>query len=137
MNESQTKPIILLVDDDPDYLFQQRTVLEGAGYEVVAADGRGQAEEILRSVRPDLAILDLMMEEMDGGFTLCHRIKQVDPAIPVILITGVTRETGLEFDATTGEERSWIKADAILSKPTRFEQLKREIDRLMRRASKV
>ncbi len=39
----------------------------------------------------------------------------------------------MDFDAATDEERSWIKADAMLAKPIRFEQLKREIDRLLKR----
>ena len=49
---------------------------------------------------------------------------------PVLLVTGVTGETGLEFDAATAEERRWVPADAVLPKPIRYEQLKAEIDRL-------
>ena len=51
--------------------------------------------------------------------------------MPVILVTGVAAETGLEFDSTTGEERSWIKADRVIAKPIRFEQLESEIARLV------
>ncbi|HQA00466.1 MAG TPA: response regulator, partial [Phycisphaerae bacterium] len=80
----------------------------------------------------DLAVLDVMMEKMDGGFVLSHRIKKNDPSIPVILITSVSSETGIDFDTATAEERSWVKADALLSKPVRFEQLTREIDRLLK-----
>jgi CheY-like chemotaxis protein len=72
-----------------------------------------------------------MMEHMDGGFALCYHIKKKNGRIPVILISAVTSETGLEFDAATDEERSWVKADVMLTKPVRFEQLKREIDRLL------
>ena len=43
--------------------------------------------------------------------------------MPVILVTAVASETGLDFDAATAEERGWIKADAVLDKPVRFEQL--------------
>jgi CheY-like chemotaxis protein len=63
---------------------------------------------------------------------LCYRIKKQDPTIPVIMVTSVTSETGLDFDATTKEERSWIKADALLDKPVRFEQLQREMNRLLK-----
>ncbi|HOQ87004.1 MAG TPA: response regulator [Phycisphaerae bacterium] len=123
---------VLLVDDDPDFLMQQKVLLEQAGYNVLPAQGEAAAEEVLREHRPDLAVLDVMMEKMDGGFVLSHRIKKNDPSIPVILITSVSSETGIDFDTATAEERSWVKADALLSKPVRFEQLTREIDRLLK-----
>jgi CheY-like chemotaxis protein len=122
---------VLLVDDDPDFLLQQKMQLEAAGFEVLAAEGEAQAEKILARQRPDLAVLDLMMQNADGGFVLCHHVKKKDATIPVILVTSVNAETGLGFDAATSAERSWIKADAFLNKPIRFEQLKREIDRLL------
>ncbi len=124
------KRTILVVDDDEDFLTQQELLLSRAGYEVVIAHGQAEAEELLQERRPDLAIVDLMMEHMDGGFALCYHIKKTDSSIPVILVTGVTRETGIEFDAATDEERAWIRADAMLTKPIRFEQLQREIRRL-------
>ena len=122
---------ILIVDDDEDYLTQHKILLEQAGYAVVTAGGQAEAEDLLKDVSPDLAIVDLMMEDMDGGFALCHRLKRAFPGMPVILATAVTSETGLTFDTATAEERSWVKADAMLSKPFRFEQLTREITRLL------
>jgi CheY-like chemotaxis protein len=122
---------ILVVDDDPDFLLQQQMQLEAAGYRVLVADGQAKAEELIAANVPDLAILDLMMENFDAGFVLSHRIKKLHPGTPVILVTAVTSETGIAFDAATQEERSWIKADALLAKPIRFEELRREIDRLI------
>lgn len=130
MDETRTATI-LLVDDDEDFLFQERTMLESAGFEVITAGGRAEAEDRLKDLRPDLAVVDLMMEELDAGFTLCYQIKQKDASIPVILITAVTAETGMTFDVETNEERSWVRADAVLTKPVRPEQLKREVDRLL------
>lgn len=124
---------ILIVDDDIDFLEQQKLQLEAAGYEVLTAEGRHDAEKLLDERLPDLAIVDLMMEEMDAGLVLCHQFRKRDPSMPIILATNVTRETGLEFDAATGEERSWIKADVTLAKPLRSEQLLGEIDRLLLR----
>lgn len=125
------KKTIMLVDDDEDYRFQQKVQLTNAGYNVIEADGKEAAVTLLEKTIPDLAIVDLMMEELDAGFTLCYHIKNKKADLPVILVTAVTAETGLEFDAATDEERSWVKADAMLAKPIRFEQLKREIDRLL------
>ncbi len=130
--KTNQKRTVLAVDDDVDLLMQIRLQLEAAGFNVITAESEREAEKILENTRPDLAILDLMMENMDTGFTLSYHIKKKDPSIPVILVTAVTRETGFEFDISSSEERSWIKADAILDKPIRFEQLKREIERLVK-----
>ena len=125
---------ILVVDDDSDYLLQLQMRLEAAGYEVITADGQQRALEVLEKQMPDLAVVDLMMEHPDSGFVVCHHIKKRDHTVPVILVTGLTGETGMEFDAETDEERSWVKADVVLDKPIRFEQLQREMERLMRGA---
>jgi CheY-like chemotaxis protein len=122
---------ILVVDDDEDFLFQQKVQLEAAGYGVMTASTSKEARSILRTHQPDMAVIDLMMEEMDAGFTLCRDIKKTYPECPVVICTGVTSETGMAFDAATDEERAWVKADALLDKPVRFEQLRREIERLI------
>ncbi len=126
-----TKHKILLVDDDEDFLFQHRIQLEHAGFEVATATTRALAEAAISTFTPDLAILDLMMERHDDGFVLSHHLKRARPGLPVILVTAVTSETGLVFDPTTAAERAWVGADAVLAKPIRFEQLRREIDRLV------
>jgi len=126
---------VLVVDDDPDFVEQMRLQLTAAGFNVETAGGEREARRILDSRGADLALVDLMMEHADGGFALCHYIKNRKPPIPVILVTGVTHETGLEFDAATSEERSWVKADVFLAKPVRVEQLVREIHRLLKEQS--
>lgn len=131
MTEARAQRTVLLVDDDDDFLFQHRLHLETAGFQVLVAHGQKEAEALLARQRPDLAVIDVMMESPDAGFTLCYRIRKQDPTIPVILVTSVNSETGLDFALSTDEQRSWIKADALLAKPIRFEQLKREIDRVL------
>jgi CheY-like chemotaxis protein len=128
-------PTILVVDDDHDFQVQARVQLEAAGFHVVTAGSRREAEEIFDREPPALAIVDIMLEQADAGFTLCHHIKTKNPKMPVILVTAVTNETGLEFDAATDEERSWVKADVFLAKPVRSEQLVREIHRLLKESS--
>jgi len=125
------KTQILLVDDDEDFLFQHRIQLENAGFAVTTATTRAQAETAIASFTPDLAILDLMMEQHDDGFVLSHHLKRVFPGLPVIMVTAVTSETGLVFDPSSAAERAWVGADALLAKPIRFEQLRREIERVL------
>jgi CheY-like chemotaxis protein len=122
---------VLVVDDDPDCLEQVATVLRASGYEVVAASSRAEGEELLLSTQPVLAVLDLMMEEMDSGFVLCHTIKRLYPGLPVILLTGVTAATGISFKSQDPHAREWIEADVMLDKPVRSEELRSTIAKLM------
>jgi two-component system, OmpR family, response regulator len=132
MNFNDDRKTVLLVDDDGDFLFQQRLQLEKAGFHVLPAANGDEARRLLDQQMPDLAVVDVMMENPDAGFTLCYQIRKRDPSIPVILVTSVNSETGLDFATDTSGERDWIKADALLAKPLRFEQLQREIDRLLK-----
>ena len=125
------KKKILVVDDDLDLLEQIKAILEAGGYEVVEADNRAAAEDTILKIKPDLAILDLMMEEKDSGFVLSHQLKQIYPELPVILLTAVAGATGLSFATQQAEARSWIKVDRILDKPVRPEQLRAEVRRLL------
>ena len=132
MSEAKKKRI-LAVDDDIDLLEQVVMELRSEGYEVTQAEGQKEAEAALAEGGvPDLAVVDLMMENMDSGFILCHRIKGMNPETPVIIMTAVTAETGLDFDVTSAMEQSWIKADLVLDKPVRGEQLRSAVTRLLR-----
>jgi two-component system OmpR family response regulator len=132
MTPEATAAHILLVDDDEDFLYQHKVQLEHAGYRVTTATTRVEAEALAAETAPDLAILDLMMEQHDDGFVLSHHLKRLLPGLPVLLVTAVTAETGISFSPTTGAERAWVGADALLAKPIRFEQLTREVERLLR-----
>ena len=120
----EKKKTILLADDDPDVIFQVKHHLERWGYEVVAVDSREEAERYLEGACPDLAILDLMMEEEDSGFILSYRIKKCRPEVPVIISTAVAAERGISFDINSTGSKSWIKADHYLEKGFRMEQLR-------------
>jgi CheY-like chemotaxis protein len=124
---------VLVVDDDPDILEQQKVILGAAGYRVVTCGSRAEAEEYISGAAPDLSIVDLMMETNDAGFVLCYHLKKKFPKTPVIVLTSVMGETGVQFDAMTEDERSWLKADTLLNKPVRPEQLLREVERLVPR----
>ncbi len=129
---SATGKTILLVDDDVDFLDITESRLKKDGFAVVRCEGQVAAEEYLNGdAHFDLAVVDLMMEFMDSGFVVSRKIKKAFPGTPVIMATGVERETGLGFSATTKEERSWIQADAMLEKPLRYDQLKKQIDMLL------
>jgi CheY-like chemotaxis protein len=123
---------ILVVDDDIDLLQQVALILKTEGYRVTQAQGQKEGEEALLGTIPDLAVLDLMMEHMDSGFVLCHHVKRLYPDTPVILLTAVKSATGMDFNPQSSDAASWVKADVLLDKPVRPEQLKQEVRRLLK-----
>ena len=126
-----TKKTILIVDDDSDYLFQTKMKVEKFGFATITADSQAEAEKLINTIKPDLAILDLMMENDDSGFILAYKIKKKYPDVPIIIATAVTAETGMIFNLNSEEERQWIKADMYLDKGIRSDQLLKEINKLI------
>ena len=123
---------ILIADDDPDYLFQTVFNLGKAGYKTLAVESQAEAESVISRYKPDLAILDLMMENDDSGFILCYKIKKKYPDVPVILATSVSHETGLKFSIDSEQEKLWIRADLYLEKGIRADQLDQEVMKLLK-----
>lgn len=126
------KKTILIIDDDVDYLFQTKLVVEKFGFDVITAGGQKEGEDVIATTKPDLVICDLMMENKDSGFIMSYKIKRKYPDVPVILATAVTAETGMVFGVDTNGEQSWIKADTYITKGVRPDQLHREINKLLK-----
>lgn len=126
------KKLVLIVDDDSDYLYQMDTTVKSFGFETITAGSRKEGEQILETTKPDLNIFDLMMETQDSGFILAYKAKQKYPDVPVIIATAVTTETGITFTVDTEEDKNWIKADLYIEKGIRNDQLLREINKLLK-----
>lgn len=126
------KKNILIVDDDIDYLNQLELQVKGMGYDVKTANGEKEAEEAMDRGKPDLAIIDLMMENKDSGFILSYKMKKRYPSLPIIIASAVSSETGLNFGLETEADKKWIHADKFLEKGIRKDQLEREISKLLK-----
>jgi CheY-like chemotaxis protein len=85
---SDSKPVILCVDDEPNSLVLRKLVLQKAGYEVVTANSAVAALDVLASSRVDLVLSDQLMPGVTGT-ELARQIKDKWPSLPVILISGV------------------------------------------------
>jgi CheY-like chemotaxis protein len=107
---------IFIVDDDIDFLEMHSTVLKNRGYEVTTAQSAKECLEKLESVRPDLVVLDVMMEKFDAGFEVTKKIKKRYPRLPVILLTSIGPQTGLEF-SSNADVLEVTGADILLDKP--------------------
>jgi two-component system alkaline phosphatase synthesis response regulator PhoP len=125
------KKKILIVDDDPDFAAAIQKILTSNNYDV---DVAGNVEEGMRAIeekRPDLILLDVIMEKYDDGFNMCYDLKHDDRyrAIPVIIITAVTEVTGLKFDPKTDGE--YLEAEEYVQKPISAEVLLNKVARLI------
>ena len=107
---------------DPDLRFSSslKEHLASLGFTVSTAR---EAEEAALAIPPDLLICEIMLEHPDSGFVLLHHLRPRYPSMRAIIISGVSFRTGLHFDLSEPDFREWIKADAILDKDIRFEQL--------------
>jgi two-component system OmpR family response regulator len=125
--DRDTPRIALVADDDDSFRLQLRIGLEHAGFEIIEASSAAEAIDKALETKPDIAIIDLMMEREDAGFLLAWQLKRLDPRMPVIMVTAVTGRTGMDFAAGGGAGQPWVHADAVLTKPIRFEQLEQHI----------
>jgi CheY-like chemotaxis protein len=115
----ETGPLILLVDDDVDFLEISRHVLEPQGYRIVCATSPKDALQLMAQDKPDLIISDLMMTSMDSGFSFSKQVKQ-DPrfaGVPIIIATAVTSQCGLDFRPRTAADLAAMCVDAYFDKP--------------------
>jgi DNA-binding response OmpR family regulator len=81
------KHVILCIDDDPDVLVPLKIILEAGGYAVVTALDGKEGIRIFREVKPDIVILDLMMEEVDAGIHLVKEIQALDIMVPIYMLS--------------------------------------------------
>jgi CheY-like chemotaxis protein len=122
---------ILVVDDSPFIVDVFVTMLERGGYRTVAAYGGEECLEILKTVTPDLILLDIMMEPMDGWETL-EKIKE-NPAtkeIPVLMLTAK------QLTPPEAEEYGIFIEDYVL-KPITHRELYDVIERVIGRRQTI
>ena len=125
--------VILLVDDDGDFVEMNRHVLEAAGYAVVAASNRPEALARLAESKIDLVITDLMMGELNSGFSLAAAIKGDAKLcrLPVILATSAARQAGYDFSPRSAADLAHMNADAFFEKPLRPAELLAKVAELL------
>lgn len=80
-------PTILLVDDEPSILRVLAMCLENADFETLKALSAEEALDVLDRQKADMMIVDLRLGEGMDGLELMHRVKAVNPCMPVIMIT--------------------------------------------------
>jgi len=113
-----SKKRVLVVDDEAGILRFVRISLSAAGYEVITASGGEEALQLVESQKPDIMLLDIVMEPV-SGIDVLFRLRRASNKIPVIVFTAQN------FIA---ESALSIGAKGYISKPIMPDQLVRKIE---------
>ncbi len=111
------KPVILCVDDDQDVLDALRLVLESNGYVMEEARSAEEGLRRWKEIKPDLIIVDLMMEEVDAGTMLVRNLKAEGNTRPVYMLSSVGDNLNLSIDY------SELGLAGVFQKPINNQQL--------------
>jgi CheY-like chemotaxis protein len=136
-----TKGSILIVDDDPDFVKTTRLILKTGGYEATVAEDARKGLEKIKESRPDLIILDIMMESIFEGFSFLSTLR-TDPDFapfkftPVLMVSSVKSDTGSRFmfddEGSMGEIP---QPDDFMDKPVKPNALLGKVASLIRKSA--
>ena len=126
---------ILVIDDDPDIALATRLVLEKADYIVVEARSSADGLAKVKSEKPDLIVLDVMMESTTAGFQTALTLRSRDPnseykeysTIPIIMLTSIHSTTPVRF----GPEEDYLPVDVFIDKPIDPEALVAKVNEML------
>jgi DNA-binding response OmpR family regulator len=130
-------PKILIIDDDPDYVEALTPILKSALYDVVTAPNPEEGKTKIFSEKPDLILLDIMMDSLFDGFSLCHAIKTSQEYkdfkdVPIIFVSAVKEIAGTRFQFK-GDEQGMTGPDDYIDKPVKPEDLLARIAKLLKK----
>lgn len=128
-------PRILIIDDDLDLVEAMKVILESRKYQVEAAGNGEEGLKKAKESKPDLVILDVMMESMDKGFEVAKDLKKEQGLnlIPILMLTAIKERTGLGFAKEAGDP-DWLPVDDYCEKPLKPDELIRKVDSLLKKA---
>jgi CheY-like chemotaxis protein len=122
---------ILIIDDDADIREGLSTILTAKGYHVQTAGDGTDGLEQARNEKPDLIILDVMMNIETEGFNVSYTIRK-DPVlmdIPILMLTSINQKTGFRFNPE--EDGEFLPVDDFVEKPVSPETLLRKTQKLL------
>lgn len=123
---------ILIIDDDPDFVDATKMVLEKEGHTVTSAPGGKAGIQKALNQKPDLIILDVMMDSVLDGVSTCRKMHGIpDTAdIPIVMVTSIANT---DYAALFPLDE-YLHMDAFLSKPVDPEKLIKKIRRILPKA---
>lgn len=110
---------VLIIEDEPIFRLNYRTVIEGKGYHVIEAHTGQKGLDLMKSQNPDLVLLDLILPEVNG-YEVLKKIREIDVEMPVIVFSVMSSETDMKRAYDLGANAYVIKGmespTAILEK---------------------
>lgn len=131
----ETLPLVLIVDDDPDFVETTRLVLEREGHRVASAAYGREALEKMRRQTPDLVILDVMMRGVLDGVSVTEAMYDDEglTEVPILMVSSIPNSPYAEMFPTEGA----LHVDGFLTKPVSPEKLLAETQRLLAQSGRV
>jgi len=120
---------ILIVDDDEDIRLIVEYSVQQMGYRTFTAANAEEALSLVEHSRPDIVLTDALMPKVDGR-QLCRLIKAADVSIKAIVLSSLSKSA-----AYIREALHVFQADAFLAKPIDFDEMRRLLDEMSRRAA--
>jgi DNA-binding response OmpR family regulator len=120
---------ILIVDDDPDVTEACRLFLEKEGHEVFSALSRDEGMQGVQDHKPDLLILDVMMELPDDGLAMARDLRKGGFTAPILMLTSLSKITGMDY----GADEELVPVDAFEEKPIAPAKLVARVQELLGR----
>jgi DNA-binding response OmpR family regulator len=118
--------LIAIIDDDPDIIDASTLVLKSRGYQVITASNPKDGYDIVMKNKPDLIILDVMMDEPDDGFFLAQKFRREKVKTPILMYTSVSKAIGMDYAA--GE---LVPVDDFVEKPISPDELILKVEKLL------
>jgi len=124
---------VLIVDDDKDLVETLSTVLESAGYRVRWAANGTEAWARAQESRPDLAIIDVIMDTIGEGVRLTYRFRTDEKLkdVPIIMLTGVKKKLRMDLRPLDEEGYLYLPVDRYIDKPVDPKVLLKEVADLL------
>lgn len=119
--------LIAVIDDDPDILDASTLVLKSKGFNIVTASNPVDAYKVVMEKKPDLIILDVMMDEPDDGFYLAQKFRKEGVKIPILMYSSVSKATGLDFG-----KNEMVPVDDFVEKPISPDELVAKVFNLLK-----
>ncbi len=122
---------ILIIDDDAALREVMKTVLAGP-YNLREAGTKADGLALMATFKPDLVILDVMMESLNSGFEAAREIKADGKFrnVKILMITNVDRETRIDYKSEAGDA-SWLPVDDYVLKPVDPKTLLAKVQKLL------
>ena len=125
------KKKVLLVDDEVDFVEINKAALENKGYDVIPAYNGEEGIQKALQEKPDIIILDVMMETKTEGFEVARKLRKYEEMknVPIIMLTAIRERMDIKFKIQPDEE--WLPVTEFVEKPVPPDKLIEKVEQML------